>query len=190
MCAYTPSDTLLTNTLPFTVARSIVRSKPSLNASREPTTSSRSTPRSSAKWLRVPGRDAHEREAVLARDARDQCLGTVAARHPEHVGAPSDRVAGERGEVVARAGARPARSPAARLRAGGRTSRPCRHPTTGSSGGRAAGPAAPGGRVGARHGASRRRRRPRSDRPPPPAPRPRRSRSPGGARCRRAGARW
>ena len=36
------------------LARSTRRSPPSTNASRAPTTSSRSTPRSSAKWLRVP----------------------------------------------------------------------------------------------------------------------------------------
>ena len=39
---------------PVDLARSIRRSPPSTNASRAPTTSSRSTPRSSAKWLRVP----------------------------------------------------------------------------------------------------------------------------------------
>ena len=49
-----------------------------------------------------PGRDAHERQAVLARDPCDECLGTVATGHPQHVGAPSDRVTGERGEVVTR----------------------------------------------------------------------------------------
>ena len=54
ICAYTPRDTLFTNTRPPTVARSMVRSYPSVNASSEPTTSSRSTPRSRARWLRVP----------------------------------------------------------------------------------------------------------------------------------------
>ena len=49
-----PSETLLTNTRPFTSARSTRRSRPSTRASRLPTTSSRSTPRSRAKWLRVP----------------------------------------------------------------------------------------------------------------------------------------
>ena len=39
------------------------------------------------------GRDAHERQAVLARDPGDEGLGTVATGHPQHVGAPRDRVA-------------------------------------------------------------------------------------------------
>ncbi len=52
--AYRPRETLFTNTRPLISARSTLRSPPSTNASRAPTTSSRSTPRSSAKWLRVP----------------------------------------------------------------------------------------------------------------------------------------
>ena len=47
------------------------------------------------------GRDADERQAVLARDPGDERLGTVATGHPQHVGAPSDRVTSESGEVVA-----------------------------------------------------------------------------------------
>src|SRR4029079_13427530 len=47
-------DAVLTNTRPCTVARSMVRSAASPNASRAPTTSSRSSPRSSAKWFLVP----------------------------------------------------------------------------------------------------------------------------------------
>ena len=47
--AYRPSDTLFTNTRPFTSARSTRRSPPLTNASSAPTTSLRSTPRSRAK---------------------------------------------------------------------------------------------------------------------------------------------
>ncbi len=54
MAAYTPNDTLFTKTRPFTRARSTRRSWAFANTSSAPTTSSRSTPRSSAKWLRVP----------------------------------------------------------------------------------------------------------------------------------------
>src|SRR5271165_7251178 len=49
-----PSETLLRNKRAFTSAMSIWRSTPPVNASRAPATSCRSTPRSSAKWLRVP----------------------------------------------------------------------------------------------------------------------------------------
>ena len=52
--AYSPREMVLTNTRPLTSARSTVRSPPSTNAPGAPTTSSRSTPRSSAMWLRVP----------------------------------------------------------------------------------------------------------------------------------------
>ena len=54
IAAYNPSDTLFTNTCPFTSARSRRRSTASPYASRAPTTSSRSSPRSSAKWFLVP----------------------------------------------------------------------------------------------------------------------------------------
>jgi hypothetical protein len=45
---------VLRNVRPFTSAMSIWRSTPSVNASSAPVTSRRSTPTSSAKWLRVP----------------------------------------------------------------------------------------------------------------------------------------
>ena len=45
---------MFTKTRPLTSARSMVTSTPSRNAAREPGTSSRSMPRSSAKWFRVP----------------------------------------------------------------------------------------------------------------------------------------
>ena len=49
-----PRETLFRKMRPFTSPTSIRRSTPSVNASRAPGTSCRSTPTSSAKWLRVP----------------------------------------------------------------------------------------------------------------------------------------
>ena len=61
--------------------------------------SSRSMPRSRAKWFRVPGRDADERHPALDGDRRDERLRAVAAGHAEAVGAAGDGIAGELLEV-------------------------------------------------------------------------------------------
>ena len=72
--AYTPSDTLLTKTRPFTSARSMRRSTAAPKASRAATTSSRSRPRSRAKWLRVPaGTQTRGTSAAIATLATSAC---------------------------------------------------------------------------------------------------------------------
>ena len=74
-------------------------STPSVRASRPAAGSSRSSPRSSAKWLRVPARDNHERHVVLGGDPGDERLGAVAAGDTEQVGAVGDGLPGQLGDV-------------------------------------------------------------------------------------------
>ena len=71
--------------VPFTSARSTIRSPPSTNASSAPTGSSRSTPRSSARWLRVPtGMQAKGNRSRGS--GRHDRLGPVPAGRRERVG--------------------------------------------------------------------------------------------------------
>ena len=57
------------------------------------------SPRSSAKWLRVPALTHTNGSAVLDRDRRDERLRSVAAGHAEAVGAARDGVARELLEI-------------------------------------------------------------------------------------------
>ena len=71
-----------------------------MNASSAPTTSSRSTPRSSAKWFRVP--PARRRTgSPLRGDRGDDRLGAIPAGHANRVRAVVDRAFDERHEVLA-----------------------------------------------------------------------------------------
>ena len=105
------------------------RSKPSANASRAPTTSSRSTPRSSAKWFRVPAGTHDERQVVLGASG-DERLRAVAAGHADHVGAraTASRPSRPRSSPGLEHDRLDARAPAPRPV---RTARPCRRPTSG-----------------------------------------------------------
>ena len=74
-------------------------STPSVRASRQAAGSSRSRPRSRAKWLRVPAEMTIIGISRAGGDARDQGLGAVAAGHPEQVGSAVDGLPGQRGHV-------------------------------------------------------------------------------------------
>ena len=78
------------------------RSTAAPNASKAATTSSRSSPRSMARWLRVPGGHADEGDVMGGGDAGHQGLGAVAAGHAEHVGAAGHGLLGKPAQVVAR----------------------------------------------------------------------------------------
>ena len=78
------------------------RSTAAPNASRSrPTTSSRSIPRSRARWFQRAGRDHHHRDTALCSNAGDERLGPIATGHADHVGAPVDRIHREVEQVVA-----------------------------------------------------------------------------------------
>ena len=102
---------------------------PLTNASSAPTTSSRSTPRSSAKWLRVPaGMHAYGRSCSAATIATIACEPSPPG-HRQPVGAALHRRPHELFEVVARRqldGSIPRRAWPPRR---GGTARPCRRPT-------------------------------------------------------------
>ena len=121
----------MTNTRPLTSARSTRRSPPSTNASRAPTTSSRSTPEVEREVVARARRDARVGQAELGGDRGDDRLRAVAPGHREAVGAASDGVADERLEVVAAAelDRLDVRARAPRRRGG--SARPCRLPTSG-----------------------------------------------------------
>ena len=60
---------------------------------------SRSRPRSSAKWLRVPALITRNGRSCSAATCGDQRLGAVAAGHAEQVGAVGDGLAGQRVDI-------------------------------------------------------------------------------------------
>src|SRR4029450_7375943 len=101
---------LLTNTCSSTRPRSMRRSTAAPNASKAATTSSRSNPRSMARWLRVPAGpqagaavSAGGGAGVRARGVPgQQGGGPVPAGHAEHVGAVAHDLLGKPAEVVAR----------------------------------------------------------------------------------------
>ena len=79
-----------------------------------------------------PGGHADVRQIVLHRDLRDERLRAVAARHADHIGRASG-LAGERSQVVAALEEDRLDPAPSSPRRPGRTSRPCRRPTWGSS---------------------------------------------------------
>src|SRR5207249_2119196 len=84
--AYVPRETLFTNGLPPTSPRSIRISSPSSpSAASARVGSSRSSPRSRAKWFPSPRRDGHERDVASGRDLGDESLGAVAACGSEQI---------------------------------------------------------------------------------------------------------
>ena len=98
--AYTPSEALLTKTRSPSRPRSTRRSVALPKASSAAVTSARSSPRSRARWLRVPAGTHTNGTVVPAGDVGDQGLRPVAPGHPDHVGARGDGLLGERREVV------------------------------------------------------------------------------------------
>ena len=78
------------------------RSTPSVNASSAPTTSSRSRPRSSAKWLRVPAGNADVGDVAPRGNRRHKRLRPVASGHPDDLRAACDGALGELEQVIAR----------------------------------------------------------------------------------------
>ena len=125
--------------------RSTRISTPSVRPSRQVEGSSRSRPRSNAKWLRVPALITRNGRSCSRRDPGDQRLGAVAAGDAEQIGAARDRVPGECGDVDdarARPAGRPPR-PSPPPSPSARTGPPFPRRTGGSSPGTAASAPAP-----------------------------------------------